>query len=528
MAKKIGDAGEKRSNPLSQVFARLRRGGTYRFSPRYIAIAWRGHRAIPSFSMGGVGRATNLHFDDADRRLIEQPLPKEMPVFRASWVTRVAAAALLSATVSSAGAAEPSSDSELTPMGSVAAANADGSIPAWAPLTFKGAPHNTDPYAHEKPLFTITAANASEYAALLSPAQRKRLERYASGFRMPVYPSHRGATFPDWFLQATRENEQRTKLSADGQGFMGAAKGYPFRRPKTGTEALWNHVVRYNTSGFRGYLSTAISLPGGRFDLERRYVEFAFFYNRADAQGSDNTRNLAFLSKIIDPPVKAGTGDLVRLPLNRFATAIEAWIFLPQSGRVYRGPDNGYDTPTNDGLMTFDQIDMFNGPTDRYDLELVGSREMIVPYNNYALYSDKLKYGHIIGDGYLKPEVLRYEKHRVWVIEARLKNGMKHLYGRRTLYLDEDTWGILAADLYDMSGKLIRGAESYPVPYPDQSVTLLGAQLFDDFNLGRFVLMNLTNEEDEFPQFGWRPPSNNYFMPSNLTRFTQTKHKTKG
>ncbi|MGH8516277.1 MAG: DUF1329 domain-containing protein [Panacagrimonas sp.] len=418
-------------------------------------------------------------------------------------------------------------DVELTPMGSVAAGNVDGSIPAWSPITTKGTPRAVNPYAQEQPVLTVTAANAAQYSALLAPSQKVRLERYP-GYRMPVYPSHRGATFPDWFLDATRDNEQRVKLTADGQGFAGTAMGYPFRRPRSGVEALWNHVVRYNTSGFRGYLSTAVSLPGAGFDLERRYLEFAFWYNRRDAQPeSVKPRNLSFLSKIIDPPVKAGTGDLVRLPLNRFATAVEAWIFLPQSGRVYRGPDNGYDTPFNDGLMTFDQVDMFNGPTDRYQLELVGQREMLVPYNTYALYSDKLKYGQIMGDGHLRPEVLRYEKHRVWVIDARLKSGMKHLYGRRTLYLDEDTWAVLVQDLYDAQGQLIRGAEAYPVPYPDQSVTLLGVQLFDDFKLGRFALMNLTNEEDEFPEFGWHPPSNNYFMPSNLTRFTQTKHKTR-
>lgn len=418
--------------------------------------------------------------------------------------------------------------SELTPMGSLAGANADGSIPPWAPLRHQGTPRSVDPYAGEQPLAVITAANAAQYAQLLAPSQRLRLEQHAGSFRMPVFPTHRSATFPEWFLEATRANMQRVRLTADGQGFSGTAQGYPFPRPANGAEALWNHIARYNTSGFRGYLSSAISLPGGRFDLERRYLEFTFWYNRREARADTlNNRNLAFLSKIIDPPVKAGTGDLVRLPLNRFASAIEAWIFLPQSGRVYRGPDNGYDTPTNDGLMTFDQIDMFNGPTDRYDLELVGKREMLVPYNNYALYSDKLKYSQIIGDGYLRPEVLRYEKHRVWVIDARLKSGMKHLYGRRILYLDEDTWAILAQDLYDTSGNLIRGAEAYPVPYPERSVTLLGAQLFDDFRLGRFVLMNLTNEEDEFPEFGWQPPSNNYFMPSNLTRFTQAPHKTR-
>ena len=57
----------------------------------------------------------------------------------------------------------------LTPLGAEKAGNADGSIPAWT----GGIPKNAgavdskgflaDPFANEKPLFTITAANVDKY-----------------------------------------------------------------------------------------------------------------------------------------------------------------------------------------------------------------------------------------------------------------------------------------------------------------------------------------------------------------------------
>ncbi len=55
---------------------------------------------------------------------------------------------------------------ELTPMGAEAGANADGSIPAWdpagppIPASFvKDSDNYTNPYADEKPLFTIDNSN---------------------------------------------------------------------------------------------------------------------------------------------------------------------------------------------------------------------------------------------------------------------------------------------------------------------------------------------------------------------------------
>src|SRR3989344_1272296 len=67
--------------------------------------------------------------------------------------------------------------------------------------------------------------------------------------------------------------------------------------------------------------------------------------------------------------------------------------------------------------------------------------------------------------GHLKPYAMRFEKRRVWVVEATLKPGFKHLYPRRTFYLDEDTWSIALVDIYDKNGKLWRNTMRFAAYY---------------------------------------------------------------
>ena len=67
----------------------------------------------------------------------------------------------------------------LTPLGGEAAANADGSIPAYtggitsAPAGYSAGDHHPDPYPGDQVLFEITGQNYKEYADFLSDGQKK-------------------------------------------------------------------------------------------------------------------------------------------------------------------------------------------------------------------------------------------------------------------------------------------------------------------------------------------------------------------
>src|SRR5215813_11742456 len=90
----------------------------------------------------------------------------------------------------------------LTPVGAEKAANKDGTIPAYtgglttAPAGFdasKGV--RPDPYAGEKPLFSIDAKNMDPYADKLTEGT-KALLKAQPGYRIDVYPTHRSAAHP--------------------------------------------------------------------------------------------------------------------------------------------------------------------------------------------------------------------------------------------------------------------------------------------------------------------------------------------
>src|SRR5579863_2791496 len=157
-----------------------------------------------------------------------------------------AIAALLSGAVAF-GAVSPQDaarlGADLTPLGGEKAGNADGSIPAWtgglkSPAdagfpNYHSPDHYPDPYASDKPLFTITAANMAQYAAKLTEGHKALLKAYAD-YKMVVYPAHRSGASPQSVYEATKRNATTARLVPDGNGFTGALGGTPFPIPQNG------------------------------------------------------------------------------------------------------------------------------------------------------------------------------------------------------------------------------------------------------------------------------------------------------
>jgi hypothetical protein len=50
---------------------------------------------------------------------------------------------------------------------------------------------------------------------------------------------------------------------------------------------------------------------------------------------------------------------------------------------------------------------------------------MYIPYNLYLLHADDLTTEDITGSGHLNLKLLRYEAHRVWMVEATLRVGLQ-------------------------------------------------------------------------------------------------------
>ncbi|MDO9453063.1 MAG: DUF1329 domain-containing protein [Stagnimonas sp.] len=427
--------------------------------------------------------------------------------------------------LSASAAAKVSSDeaaklgTTLTPMGAEKAGNKAGTIPAWeGGLVQENLPRGANPFAADKPLYTISASNLKQYDDLLTEGQ-KQLFRTFPEYKMPVYPTRRSASYPQWFLDATQKNATAVELTNSGYGFSGAAQGYPFPIPKNGTEVMWNHIMRYSTKGLKGYGVVIPTQADGSWAPERNYIELTYIYNNPKTTlATLDNQNLYLMVKTLSPPNKAGTADLVRVPIDRIAEQTGVWEFNPALQRVRRIGEVGYDNPLFDGLMTHDQLDMFNGPLDRYTIKLVGKKEVLMPYNSYKLYDPKLKYKEIIQKGHINQDLTRYELHRAWVIEAEVKQGFNHRYQKRTFYLDEDSWIVHLQDMYDERGQFWRTAESHSINFANVPVVVNGVQVHYDLQSRRYVAINLTNEEPRLVEYDWEKDPK-YFTPQQLQKF---------
>lgn len=391
---------------------------------------------------------------------------------------------------------------DLTPLGAEKAGNADGSIPAWdggvtkAPAGYQKGKHYVDPFAADKPLFTISAGNLEQYATKLTDGQKAMLKAYPT-YKINVYPTRRSAAAPQRIYDATRSAAAKAELAPGGNGVLGVSVGVPFPIPQSGIEVVWNHMLRWRGNAFERNFGVAPLTRGGDYTMVEFNEKGEFRYNREGMTEKELNNIIAmFKQEIFAPARLAGRILLVHETLDQNKENRSAWLYNPGQRRVRRAPNVAFDNPKEggDGLTTSDTVDMFNGSPERYSWKLVGKKELFVPYNSYKLHSGGLKYKEILKPLHLNPELARYELHRVWVVEGSLKEGTSHIYKKRVFYIDEDTWQILAMDQYDSRDQLWRVSEAHCINYYDVPTFWSTVETHYDLQSGRYIAINLTNE----------------------------------
>jgi len=391
---------------------------------------------------------------------------------------------------------------DLTPLGAEAAGNTDGSIPAWnggiltPPAGYKVGDHHQDPFAADKPLYTVTPSNLGQYESKLTAGSVSLLKAYAD-YKLIVYPTRRSANAPQRIYDATKANATTGTLANNGNSFENALTGIPFPLPSSGLEVIWNHLARYRGVSASRHIAQAAPTRNGSYTLVQFEDEFLFNYARPGVTIGQLENILAYYKQAVTAPARqAGTILLAHETLDQVKEKRSAWVYNTGQRRVRRAPDVAYDNPgtASDGMRTSDQFDMYNGAPDRYDWKLVGKREMIVPYNSYKLHSDSVKYTDILKPLHLNQDLARYELHRVWIVEATLKPGASHIYKRRTFYLDEDSWQILAVDQYDSHDQMWRVSEAHCINYYDAQVFWSTLEAHTDLIAGRYLVVGLDNE----------------------------------
>jgi len=397
----------------------------------------------------------------------------------------------------------------LTAIGAEKKANAAGTIPAYTGGLSTSL--NIDPfkdiYAHESALFTITKRNLDQYRQNLTPGQIALFERYPDTYKMPVYPTHRTAAYSTLVRQKARQNATTTELIDGGNGIKNFNETIPFAIPQNGLEVIWNHMSRYRGGSIqRNSAQVPVQRDGSFTPIKMRSQLTApqYLVEGYDEKADDNV--MFYYTQAIKSPARlTGNVLLVHETIDQVNQPRRAWNYNAGQRRVRRAPQVAYDAPgmASEGLRTADQLDMFNGAPNRYNWKLVGKKEIYTPYNAYKLADSNLKYKDIIQAGHINQDYSRYELHRVWVVEASLKEDSRHVYAKRTFYIDEDSWQISVADHYDNRNELWRVAEGHALQFSHaQTPWYVSTTNYDLFS-GRYMV-ELNNEERDAFKFGMK------------------------
>lgn len=415
----------------------------------------------------------------------------------------------------------------LTEFGAEKNANADGSIPAYtggmdpayAPAGWKkgSGRYEMAPWDNEKPLLSIDTKNVDQHAAKLTAGTAALLKKYPA-MRVDVYPTHRSVGYTDKWQSTCKSNATKVRLIASGNGIEGPYYGcVPFPIPQNGLEVMWNHAYRNQWGPFieQDFSNWLVDSAGHVTDIGRVKMEVVHPALDPNKSALDNEFVDKRKGTFKGPPSQVGTVIMQHYAMNLDKQDLMSWFYSQGQRRVRVAPEFSYDTPiaSYGGAITYDEQFGFIGKPDRFDWKLVGKKEMYVPYNNNKLmFAPTAK---SIAKGYLNPDVVRWEKHRVWVIESTLKPGKRHVYSRRTFYVDEDSWGIVASDSYDQGGKLYR-VGLFPMIQLWDAQAFAGGQNFYDLSKGSFMIGPVFSEPGNYLKVGNTLPSASLFAPDSM------------
>lgn len=401
---------------------------------------------------------------------------------------------------------------ELTCVGAIKAGNKEGTIPEFTGK-WLGAPagwdhvqgsgkHPVDIYANEKPLFNITAENMDKYADKLSDGQKAMFKKYPATYRIPVYPGHRDFRYPDYVCEIAKKNALESEVIDDGLGVKGHFGAINFPIPKNGLELLWNnqHPTRANTEVITRDMANVLS--DGSMSFGRMLNLNLDRVNDPETRGMP-TEGIASYTQtrgLLPEREKGGVTNSIE-PANYAKNKRLAWAYDSGTRRVRQVPEYGFDQPMvgTGGKMTIDSDRFFNGSPERYNWKSLGKKEMYIPANNYKIHQPTVKYANLLTKNHANPDYARYELRRVWVLEGTLKEGFRHLYGKRVMFLDEDTGHAVMSDFYDARGNLWQHGLINYYYTPDLNAWHAGTSFYHDLNSGGYMGYNLFQERPQGP-----------------------------
>ena len=138
----------------------------------------------------------------------------------------------------------------------------------------------------------------------------------------------------------------------------------------------------------------------------------------------------------------------------------------------------------------------FRGPVNDWTWKLLGKKEMYIPVNNYDLWDIGAEDEEECLPGDLRPDGMRYELRRVWVVEGLPRDGLDHPYSKRVGYYDEDTWQPALADRYDTRGDIWRLLEFYTAYDYCQKMRVMPSTVYLNLESGRYEVQGGCRTEE--------------------------------
>ncbi|MEQ9480375.1 MAG: DUF1329 domain-containing protein [Algiphilus sp.] len=417
---------------------------------------------------------------------------------------------------------------ELTPMGAIKAGNEAGTIPPWSGKWQGPPPHidydgryNPDPYPDDEVLYTISVDNMEEYAEVLGPGQKALLRTYPETYRIHVYRTRRDFRQPELVYKNVRRNAEEARLTNDGLTLEGAYGGVAFPIPDNGLEVVYNILTSSAPWFIEAPQVSRFKHANGSVTRSEVFLKVYNPYARGDdREGWEDGDVFSYsLSEERAPPRNAGRITLSSNTYDNSGTPRDAWQFDPGTRRVRKTPDVQFDYPVPQGPRVVDEQNGFNGSPERFDWKLVGKREMVVPFHNYRLESRDLSYDDfIVTEGHPDPQYIRHELRRVWIVEGTLKEDLRHVYGKRRFYVEEDSWHKVMGDMYDTRGELWRVSFDGMIYAYDAEGYYNNVSIYQDLTSRAYSIEKLNNEAAIGTRLNRREPLPGEFSPAGLRR----------
>ncbi len=430
---------------------------------------------------------------------------------------------------------------DLTPIGAEKAGNPDGTIPAYeggeAPLpgwSWGKVRAQYSKFKDETVLFSIDASSVDRYAEHLTDAQITALKT-VPGYRMDVYPSHRTCNIDPTYAERSRQNATEARIGADGWSLQHArTAGVPFPIPQSGVEAMYNSRLRSQGIGYRiSNGTTVISPRPGSQEFTSYGWSFETFLpsqsaSRAAVESEGGVEFYVHYT-YMEPAAMRGQAFIGISFENKDP---ESYYYFPGQRRVRRLPNYVFDAPVvgyENQYLNDEQL-MLWSTLDRFEYRLQGKKEIYVENNALKMHDFEAKRDVVFGKSFVTPAYRRFELHRVWVVDAKLKPGFQHLVPHRIYYLDEDSWSIAAVTEFDKNGKVWKLMESSQIPiwelggncsYVAYTIwDLQGGRYVADFSMigtgGDAKWISATDPEAKQPQF--KP---DFYTPETLRAISE-------